>query len=175
MSSIIKVDQIQLSDGSTPTVGDLGISTTGLGEILQVVGEYSDSTYTTSSTSRTTVLSATITPSSVSSKILLLATARIGARRSGDQIIAEWAVGETITGGSRTEFVADAANAGQGIHLRYINSPAAAAMFAGVSIQKLRSPNTTSTITYDIGNLQQGSMQDNWVIQPSITLLEIAG
>jgi hypothetical protein len=29
MSSIIKVDQIQLADGSTPTAGDLGLNTTG--------------------------------------------------------------------------------------------------------------------------------------------------
>lgn len=173
MSSILKVDQIQLSNGNTPTAGDLGLNDTGT--VLQVVEASSDSTFTTTSTSRTTVLSATITPSSTSSKILVLATARIGARRSGDQIIAEWAVGETISGGSRTELISDASNCGQGIHLRYINSPAAAAMFAGVSYERLRTPSTTSSITYDIGNLQQGSMQDNFVIQPSITLIEIAG
>lgn len=34
MSSIIKVDQIQKADGSTPTAGDLGLNTTG--SVLQV-------------------------------------------------------------------------------------------------------------------------------------------
>ena len=33
MSSILKVDQIQLSNGNTPTAGDLGLNTTG--SILQ--------------------------------------------------------------------------------------------------------------------------------------------
>ena len=173
MSSIIKVDQIQLANGSTPTAADLGLNISG--NVLQVVQAFSDSYFTTTSTTRSDVLTATITPSSTSNTILLLATARIGARRSGDQIIGEWAVGETVSGGSRTEFIVSAPNAGMGIHLRYINSPAAAAMFSGVSFQSLRSPNTTSSITYDIGNKQQGSMQDNWIIQPSITLMEIAG
>lgn len=35
MSSILKVDQIQLSNGNTPTAGDLGLNTTG--SVLQVV------------------------------------------------------------------------------------------------------------------------------------------
>jgi len=35
MSSIIKVDQIQLADGSTPTAGDLGLNVAGA--VLQVV------------------------------------------------------------------------------------------------------------------------------------------
>ena len=35
MTSIIKVDQIQLANGSTPTAADLGINTTG--SVLQVL------------------------------------------------------------------------------------------------------------------------------------------
>lgn len=71
MSSIIKVDQIQLSDGSTPTAGDLGLNTTGsVLQVVQVVAGTGDQV-NVSSSSATEVMSASITPSSASSKILV--------------------------------------------------------------------------------------------------------
>lgn len=70
MSSILKVDQIQLSNGNTPTAGDLGLNDTGT--VLQVVtGEKSGYVNTTSSSYTDVGLSATITPTSTSSKILV--------------------------------------------------------------------------------------------------------
>ena len=70
MSSILKVDQIQLSNGNTPTAGDLGLNTTG--SVLQVVtGEKSGYVSTSSSSYSDIGLSATITPTSTSSKILV--------------------------------------------------------------------------------------------------------
>ena len=70
MSSILKVDQIQLSNGNTPTAGDLGLNDTGT--VLQVItGEKSGYVNTTSSSYTDVGLSATITPTSTSSKILV--------------------------------------------------------------------------------------------------------
>ena len=71
MSSIIKVDQIQLSNGNTPTAGDLGLNTTG--SVLQVKQAVKTDTFTTSSSSFVQVpnLTVTITPSSSSSKMLV--------------------------------------------------------------------------------------------------------
>jgi len=68
MASIIKVDQIQLSDGSMPTAGDLGIS----GSVVQKVQQGSNTQLqTTADAWVSTGLSATITPSSTSNKILI--------------------------------------------------------------------------------------------------------
>jgi hypothetical protein len=68
MTSIIKVDTIQTSAGGTPTLASLGLS----GSITQIITD-SDTTNTVhSSTSYTdTGLSATITPTSTSSKIII--------------------------------------------------------------------------------------------------------
>jgi len=76
MSSIIKVDQIQLADGSTPTAGDLGLNVTG--STLQTVNAVFSGSETFSSDSYAdTSLTATITPSSTSSKVLVLVTQRL--------------------------------------------------------------------------------------------------
>ena len=70
MSSIIKVDTIQTAAGGTPTAADLGLDTTG--SVLQVVqGTFQNKVTNTTSTPAATGLSATITPSSTSSKILV--------------------------------------------------------------------------------------------------------
>lgn len=70
MSSIIKVDQIQLSDGSTPTAGDLGLNTSGT--IVQTVVESSNTTGTSTSTSKVSDgLTASITPTSLDNYFLI--------------------------------------------------------------------------------------------------------
>ena len=73
MTSIIKVDTIQTSAGGTPTASSLGIG--GVGKIGQVVQGTLTSTFASSNEPTSPVdigLSATITPSSTSSKILCL-------------------------------------------------------------------------------------------------------
>ena len=70
MASILKVDQIQTAAGGTPTAADLGINTSG--NVLQVVTATSESAGATTSTSFVSYMSANITPSSTSSKILLI-------------------------------------------------------------------------------------------------------
>ena len=71
MTSLIKVDTIQTSSGGTPTASSLGIG--GVGKIGQVVqGTTTTGVTITSSTYVDTGLSASITPSSTSSKILVM-------------------------------------------------------------------------------------------------------
>lgn len=77
MTSIIKVDEIQLSDGTTPTASDLGLaaltsSDMPAGTVLQTkFSEYNTTIHTTSTAWVSTGLSITITPTSANSKFLL--------------------------------------------------------------------------------------------------------
>lgn len=80
MSSIIKVDQIQLADGSTPTASDLGVSVNSAdlpsGSILQVKSSTLTaprSVATTWGFTKLTGLEVSITPKSTSSHFLLCA------------------------------------------------------------------------------------------------------
>jgi len=90
MSSILKVDQIQLANGSTPTAGDLGLNTTG--SVLQVV-TYNETDTTSSSvqTASTSFVSSgksvTITPRSTSSKIVLMANFNANGQASSDGMV----------------------------------------------------------------------------------------
>ena len=72
MSSIIKVDQIQLANGSTPTAGDLGFNTTG--SVIQTVS-LSDTTRARTATSNTSYVQTdvynSITPKYANSKIIV--------------------------------------------------------------------------------------------------------
>jgi hypothetical protein len=73
MASIIKVDTIQTAAGGTPTAADLGLNTTG--SVLQVVqSTFGSEVDVSSSTYVDSGLSGTITPTSTSSKILILVT-----------------------------------------------------------------------------------------------------
>lgn len=75
MSSILKVDQIQLSNGNTPTAGDLGLNTTG--SVLQTVTHENPNigTRLTISSSTPVEMSSayriSITPNAVGNKILV--------------------------------------------------------------------------------------------------------
>jgi hypothetical protein len=72
MTSIIKVDTLQKANGATPTAADLGINTTGT--VLQVVSGSTNSETANSSTNTYTDmgLSLSITPTSSTSKILVI-------------------------------------------------------------------------------------------------------
>ena len=86
MASIIKVDQIQTAAGGTPTAAGLGLNTTG--SVLQVVqGTSATQTDVSNQTYADTGLSASITPTSTSSKILVIVTHRVfkgSANQAGD-------------------------------------------------------------------------------------------
>lgn len=86
MSSIIKVDQIQKADGSTPTAGDLGLNTAG--SVLQIVqNTYSTWTTTTSTSWGSTGLTCTITPKFLTSELLIHITVAGGYLSSTSEIM----------------------------------------------------------------------------------------
>ena len=72
MSSILKVDQIQLSNGNTPTAGDLGLNDSGT--VLQVASQsFNPATVqTTSQSMLNTSLSLGLTMSATSNKCLVM-------------------------------------------------------------------------------------------------------
>jgi hypothetical protein len=72
MTSIIKVDTLQKANGATPTAADLGINTTGT--VLQVVSGSTSSETANSSTNTYADmgLALSITPTSSTSKILVM-------------------------------------------------------------------------------------------------------
>ena len=78
MSSILKVDQIQLANGNTPTAGDLGLNTTGTP--LQIVQNTTTTTaqYASSSYSAT-ALTCDITPKYANSKFHIHVSALFGS------------------------------------------------------------------------------------------------
>jgi len=178
MASKIKVDQIQTIDGTgtialqnqlsgmtTASLPALGAAQMPAGSVLQVITAEDSSTLSLSSTTYTdTSLSAAITPSSSSSKILVF-----------------WSVH------SRTQ----ATNAGFGTKLLrgstaiwttaqpyYVYNTDTAHQRNSTEFKYLDSPSTTSAVTYKVqvsshsGNLT--SFNDNGN-QSSILLMEIAG
>lgn len=164
MSSILKVDQIQLADGSTPTAGDLGLNTTG--NVLQVVNvSYSDQLQTTASAYISSGLTATITPKSTNSKILILSS--FEAQITGSSNLTGYF---TVFRGS-----SNLAASGQFIRLEGNLTN----WFGSQSINHLDSPNTTSATTYEVRFRSQTTnltTRMHLTSSPgSLTLIEIAG
>ena len=79
MTSILKVDTIQTAAGGTPTAADLGLNVSG--SILQVVSVTKADTFSVSGATFTDItdLSASITPTSTNSKILIVASVSASA------------------------------------------------------------------------------------------------
>jgi hypothetical protein len=188
MSSILKVDTIQDQSGnniinesadtitigasgdtvtipSGATISNLGTAT-GFGKVLQVVqGTSTTSTSTTSIAYVTANLSATITPSSASNKILIMLHGCCDTEASGRQ----WYLGifrgaTNLSGGTALAF--DSSYNGAG---RQINTTA---------LTHLDSPSTTSSTTYTLhinspsGNDVEFCSQGT---EARIVLMEIAG
>jgi hypothetical protein len=185
MSSILKVDQIQLADGSTPTAGDLGIS----GSTVQVVtGMFNESVIASGSAHTSfsdTGLAASITPKNASNKVLVLIScsgiaARLGGFHQEPDLrlirdTTELRVFEQIIYAGGTNFWIPGYNHNTSISGQYLDTP-----------------NTTSQVTYKIqmrGNTNtSGDMQVGMNVRgdgatrtggygggSSITLMEIAG
>mgnify|MGYP001477574786 CR=1 FL=1 len=165
MSSILKVDQIQLADGSAPTAGDLGLNITG--SVLQVKHHVIDPG-TNSTTSLSLIesgLSVNITPHSTNSKFLLLASMHeIYIDQSAK------AIGIVLArGGSRLN---DTDNATLG----YTTS--GGGNYFNVNLQAFDEPNTTSQVTYSVmvRSLYGSEVRWNGDNTPSfLTVMEIAG
>jgi len=143
MSSILKVDQIQLANGNTPTAGDLGLNTTG--SVLQVVNSGILNTVnanTTSSSFTATGLFVNITPQYSNSKILVLCNSQINYYTANTT----WFDGTIyrILGGVNTELASPASN---GLGGQYNNSSDDVHIPHFMSVED--SPSTTSQVRYE--------------------------
>ena len=173
MSSIIKVDAIQKADGTTPTAGDLGLNTTG--SVLQVVNVTNKDTASFSGgTWGAWPITASITPTSTSSKILIMAHLPNNYVGGGGQ---DWYVQLRRDG---TNLFGSTGNSSVGGSAEFSNQLNCAGFRKAINIQHLDSPATTSQITYDCRarNTTGVTMYLNYPSERgdlSITLMEIAG
>ena len=184
MASIIKVDTIQTAAGGTPTAADLGINTTG--SVLQVVQgtlTTANSASLASAATTDTGLSASITPSSTSSKILCLVKLECGGGGNVGPFVQLYR-GTTLVGAGDANGSRSRAGAA---------APKTVASYEDTSsavINHLDSPNTTSAVTYkvQIGNARASTDNVMWnrgffydnradvsTRASSIILMEIAG
>ena len=164
MTSIIKVDTIQTSAGGTPTASSLGIG--GVGKIGQVLTTHVFSYVTTTSTTFTphTNVSVNITPTSASSKILVLLNTDVDAENTGY-------TGYYTIYRDSTNLNINPLN--RGFSATFSNS---GRVITPVHISVLDSPATTSQITYSGyfkvsdsgGTVGVGNNTDN-----TITVMEV--
>jgi len=175
--SLLKVNEVTDLAGVIPD---------GVGRIVQVVSTTKTDTFTTTSTTYTDVtgLSASITPTAATSKILILT--QIGALGAADNA-ASYVI---LTGGNTSGYIGDSAGTrvasitGTGRLNANANGDL---MQQSVSINYLDSPATTSSVTYQVqmrvssgtGGLNRSSADlDATTLgrtASSITLMEIAG
>jgi len=160
MTSIIKVDQIEKTDGSS----------FGFGKVLQVVQQTYDAQISTTSTSYVTSnLAATITPTSANSKILI--NVSVGVYNPAGQYIRA-----TVYRGS-TELANDAKSGSNGANDAFIASSGSGSAWASSSINYLDSPSTTSATTYTLyykSSSGTAYIHNGWTVS-TLTLMEIAG
>ena len=172
MASIIKVDTIQTAAGGTPTAADLGLNTTG--SVLQVVTVVKSVQQAIQSTSFTTIssLSPSITPSSSSSKILVMVNLNLDHYQNGNGTSSyslQLLRGSTVILSKHHDHYAGTASNGY----RSFDGDG--------TIVYLDSPSTTSEITYTVqgkssttGNTDTTRISNNDT-DSTMTLMEIAG
>ena len=159
MSSELKANKISPATGTSFTLGDSGDTftvpsgvtltnsgtATGFGKVLQVVSaEYTTTDSTTSTTFVTTGVEASITPSSTSNKILLMASMSLGG--SG-------AVGDNrmnICFLRNTTEIGVPATVGSRQSVGRTGPQVASGQMTEESILYLDSPSSTSAITYKV-------------------------
>ena len=147
MTSIIKVDQIQNAAGGTPTAADLGLNVSG--SVLQVVQGIKTDTSATSGMSFVTLsgLSASITPTSTSSKILVTWTIWFGQTAQHNRTVGR--LRRTVNGSITYPFLAnqDGSRTSATWGTQYGGAIHGETQCASGSF--LDTPATTSAITYD--------------------------
>ena len=186
MTSILKVDTIQTAAGGTPTAADLGLNVSG--SVLQVVSVTKTDTFSSSATTgqyvNVTGLSASITPTSSTSKILV--TAVVNGSRSGDYPILGFAVTRngTLVGvgdaaGSRPRitssafvFSSDPNNMSNAVNT-FLDTPATTSALT-YQVQVVGMSSTTTTLYVNYGANQADNGAGGRPIS-TITLMEIAG
>lgn len=143
--SILKVNTIQDKGGNTiiSSDGSGTITPNGFGKIGQVVSTFKDDTFGTSSTSLVDVtgLSVTITPTSTSSKILIMLCGGMAPGTSGHNVMLSLLRGSTEIGQS---------TGGSTSNSFIFTNQAANSDVATFGSHFLDSPSTTSAITYKV-------------------------
>jgi len=166
MTSIIIVDTIQTSAGATPTASSLGID--GVGKIGQVVQTTKTDIFSTSAVSYVDVtgVSASITPSSTSSKVWVMVNGSANMSSAGSQLyILKLLRDSTALGGVTNDKV--------------FQSYGATLVPQSITTCLLDSPNTTSSVTYKLqayvsgDTLYIGSYNASVFAPTTITLMEV--
>jgi hypothetical protein len=188
--SKIEVDAIEPQSGTSLTLGASGDTitipsgatltnsgtATGFGKVLQVVqAEYSTATTQTASSYATSGLSASITPSSASNKILITTSSSVRTFGDGSD-----SSGRNALAGIFRGTVADTKLQEQYIGLsdRSASTSVGTQSMMNVAFNYLDSPSTTSAQTYTVGISGAGSTDITAQYESSkstITLMEIAG
>tara|TARA_R100001509_G_C4841323_1_gene206759 strand:+ start:507 stop:1037 length:531 start_codon:yes stop_codon:yes gene_type:complete len=142
VSSVLKVDQIQLSNGNTPTIGDLGLNDTH--SVLQTL-HTSTTTFTTCSTtsySDISGMSLTITPTKANSLIQLsgVLCAAIQSTASQVDVHGRTRILRSFTGDSTEVYVIDLRTYDFNGGSIYVNT--------GLPFMFIDQPNTTLAVTY---------------------------
>ncbi len=137
MTGILKVDTIQKNNGATPTAKDLGINVTG--NVLQIVSANRTNEFTTTSSTYVDIVTLNITPSALSSRILLIYHTNGGT--NGD--VMHGYLG--LFRGSTEIFKADSSSNRRGA-TAVINT--ATQVQQSYSMSYIDSPNSTTQITY---------------------------
>ena len=178
----VTIDGVLIKDGE---VDGVDVSNITGGKILQVVSTTDDTAYSNSGTSYTQILGTTITPSSTSSKILIIVHAQFSCSqdtyggatllRGGTEISKS---DETTGGGNANQYTVS------------INHRDGDAQWESemVSINFLDTPSTTSATTYYLGFRKDYGTQINvnrpyatnnnpyhWNTVSTMTLMEVAG
>jgi len=146
---LTKIQSLGITDGTivnadiNASAAIAGTKLSGAGKVLQVVSTFKSDTATTSSTSFADVgLSASITPSSASNKILVLSDAKFGGA-SGNLWYVQFVRNSTIISNgdaSATRISCNFATDGTGQSIHIFN----------VGLSFLDSPSTTSSTTYKL-------------------------
>ena len=148
-----------------------GLTAANVGIGSNVVQTVITTTFTTTSTSDVLItgLEATITPTSASSKILVLAQVRYGHATAGDQVSLNiYRGGSAVGAGTDNLFVG--------------SRPAAATAVCEPTAVYVDSPNTTSATTYDVrvrvnsgtGTINRRGSDTNAEGTCTLTLIEVA-
>jgi len=171
MASTIRFDKWEDSEGNPVLDGTgLAIPSSALptGTILQVVQTTLTSVFTSASTSFTDVtgLTATITPSSTTSKILVIAQLTIGSNTTTEQSVL-W----RLNGGNSSTFIGDASGSnsvrGVGSILNSTGNIRTDTLAIQSTMVYLDSPATTSATTYAV-QVRTSGAGTLYVNRPSI-------
>jgi hypothetical protein len=171
--SKIEVDAIEPQSGTTLTIGasgdtvalGSGVTTSGIGKVLQVVTATDSTTRSTTSASFVTAsntLSVNITPSSASNKIFIIVNA-------GGYI--------NTTGEANYTIYKESTNLGGSDGMTVMYNETAAQINSSIAMSYLDSPSSTSELTYQVYlKAVSGTVYINYPNgKASITAFEIAG